>query len=81
MLHLEESTCSVIKLYLPSTKLPVLHVFCPKCDTTRPHIMLGKAAEISLNHEALYCRVTNAELELPRASYLPFGNELSDDDG
>ena len=87
MLYLEESIHSVIKLYLPSTKPPVLHVFCPKCcDTANPHIMLEQAAEISQNLRTLYCTKSGIHQELPRTSYLPFGDELydvelSDDDG
>ena len=81
MLYLEESMNSVIKLYLPSTTPPVLHVCCPHCDTTNPHIKLGQATEISLNLRTLYCTETGHYLELPRTSYLPFGNELSDCDG
>ena len=79
MLYLEESINSVIKLYLPSTKPPVLHVFCPKCcDTAKPHIMLEQASEISLNLRILYCTKTGLHWELQRTSYLPFGDELSD---
>ena len=87
MLYLEESIHSVITLYLPSTKPPVLHVFCPKCcDTASPHIMLEQAAEISQNLRTLYCTKSGIHQELPRTSYLPFGDELcdielSDDDG
>ena len=87
MLCLEESIHSVIKLYLPSTKPPVLHVFCPECcDTAQPHIMLEQAAEISLNLRTLYCTKTGLHQRLLRTSYLPFGDELgdielSDDDG
>ena len=87
MLYLEESIHSVIKLYLPCTKPPVLHVFCPKCNNTAsPHIMLEQAAEISLNLRTLYCTKTGLHQELLRTSYLPFSDELcdvelSDDDG
>ena len=80
MCYLQESINSVIKLYLPSTKPPFLHVFCPKCNTPSPHIMLEQATEISLNLRVLFCRISNPELELPRESYLPFGSELIDDD-
>ena len=81
MLYLEESIYSVIKLYLPSTKPPVLHVFCRRCHTAKPHIKLGQATKISLNLQTLYCTETSDYLELPRTSYLPFGNELGDKDG
>lgn len=81
MLYLEESIRSVIKLYLPSTTPPFLHVFCSKCSTPSPHIMLKQASEISVNLQDLYCRISDPQLELPRMSYLPFGNELSDDNG
>lgn len=81
MLYLEESIHSVIKLYLPSTTPPFLHVFCSKCSTPSPHIMLKQASEISVNLQDLYCRISDPQLELPRMSYLPFGNELSDDNG
>ena len=81
MVCLEESIHSVIKLYLPSTKPPFLHVFCPKCHMASPHIMLKQATEISLNLRTLYCTITGPHMELPRTSYLPFGDELSDDDG
>ena len=80
MHYLEESIHSVIKLYLPSTKPPVLHVSCPHCnDTANPHIMLEQAAKISLNL-CLSCTKTGPHLKLPPASYLPFGDKLSDDD-
>ena len=80
MQYLEESIHSVIKLYLPSTKPPVLHVFCPECDDTSPHIMLERAAEISSNMRRLFCTKTGSQLKkLPRTSYLPFGDELNDE--
>ena len=76
MLYLEESIHSVIKLYLPCTKPPVLHVFCTECGNTSPHIMLKQATEISLNLESLFCTKTDQHLKLPRTLYLPFGEEL-----
>ena len=79
MLYLEQSIHSVIKLYLPCTKPPVLHVFCPKCDDTSPHIMLGSATKISLSLQSLFCTKTGLHLKLPPTSYLPFGDELDDD--
>ena len=81
MLYLEQSIHSVMKLYLPCTKPPVLHVFCTKCDYASPHIMLGSATKISLKLQNQFCTKTGLHLELPRASYLPFGDELHDDDG
>ena len=81
MLCLEDSIHSVIKLYFPSTKPPFLHVFCPKCDIASPHILLDRATEISLNLQTLYCTITGPSMELPRTSYLPFGDEVSDDIG
>ena len=80
MLYLEESIHSVIKLYLPSTKPPVLHVSCPHCNANaNPHIMLEHATKISLNLR-LFCTKTGPHLKLPWTSYLPFGDELSDDE-
>ena len=79
MLYLEESICSVIKLYLPATKPPALHVFCPICDAVNPHIMLGQATKISLNYPILFCTKTGPQLKLPRTSYLPFGDKLKDE--
>ena len=79
MLYLEQSIHSVIKLYLPCTKPPVLHVFCPKCDDTSPHIILGSATKISLSLQNLCCAKTGLDLKLPSTSYLPFGDELNDD--
>lgn len=81
MHYLEQSISSVMKLYLPCTKPPVLHVFCTKCDDTSPHIMLGSATKISLNLSSLFCTKTGLHLKLLRTSYLPFGDELNDDDG
>ena len=80
MLYLEQSIHSVMKLYLPCTKPPVLHVFCTKCDHASPHIMLEKATKISLTLPSLFCTKTKLHLKLPRTSYLPFGDELNDDD-
>ena len=79
MLYLEESIHSVIKLYLPSTKPPVLHVFCPECNIASPHIMLEQATKISLDLD-LFCNKTGPDLQLPKTSYLPFGDEFSDDE-
>ena len=76
MQYLEESIHSVIKLYLPCTKPPVLHVLCTECSDTSPHIMLKKASEISLNLPLLFCTNTDQHLKLPRTSYLPFGDEF-----
>ena len=79
MFYLEESIHSVIKLYLPSTKPPVLHVSCPHCnDTAPPHIMLRQVTKICLNLPVLFCTNTNQHLKLPRTSYLPFGDVLSE---
>ena len=79
MFYLEESIHSVIKLYLPSTKPPVLHVSCPHCnDTAPPHIMLRQVTKICLNLPVLFCTNTNQPLKLPRISYLPFGDVLSE---
>ena len=79
MSYLEESIHSVIKLYLPSTKPPVLHVSCPHCnDTAPPHIMLRQVTEICLNLRVLFCTNTNQPLKLTRTSYLPFGDVLSE---
>ena len=80
MKYLEESIHSVIKLYLPSTKPPVLHVFCPICNIASPHVKLEQATKISLDL-GLFCNKTGTDLrKLPRTSYLPFGNEFSDDE-
>lgn len=79
MLCLEESIYSIISLYLPCTKLPVLHIFCPKCCDTTPHIMVEKAQNISLNIPAKVCTKTGQYLKLLRSSYLPFGDELNDE--
>ena len=79
MLYLEESIHSVIKLYLPCTKPPVLHVCCPKCSDTNPHIMLQQVSKISLNLPILFCNKTGKHVILPRTSYLPFGDELDDE--
>ena len=76
---LEESVQSVIKLYLPCTKPPVLHVFCTECSDNSPHIMLKQVSKISLNLPNLYCNKTSKHLTLPRTSYLPFGDELDDE--
>ena len=77
MNYLKKSIHSVIKLYLPSTKPPVLHVLCPYCNATAdPHIMLK---EVTLNSR-LHCTKTGPHLKLPPRSYLPFGDELSDDE-
>ena len=76
---LEESIQSVIKLYLPSTKPPVLHVFCTECSDNNPHIMLKQVSKISLNLPNLYCSKTGKHLTLTRTSYLPFGHELDDE--
>ena len=79
MSYLEESIHSVIKLYLPSTEPPVLHVFCPICNIASPHVKLEQATKISLDL-ALFCNKTGPDLKLPRTSYLPFGDEFSDDE-
>ena len=80
MLYLEQSIHSVMKLYLPCTKPPVLHVFCTKCDDTSPHIMLENATKISSTLPSLFCNKTGLDVKLPRTSYLPFGHELHNDD-
>ena len=78
MLYLEKAIHSVIELYLPSTKPPILHVHCPQCGDTNPHIMLGRATKISLSMERLFCTKTMPHSKLPRAKYIPFGDELND---
>ena len=79
MQYLEESINSVIKLYLPCTKPPVLHVFCTECSDTNPHIMLKQVSRISLSLPILFCTKTGKHLKIPRTSYLPFGDELDDE--
>ena len=78
MQYVEKSIHSVIGLYLPSTKPPILHVYCPKCGDKSPHIMLDGATNISLNMERLFCTKTVPQFKLPRESYLPFGGEFND---
>ena len=79
MLYLEQSIRSVINLYLPCTEPPVLHVFCTECSDTNPHIMLQQVSRISLNLPILSCNKTAKHLKLPRTAYLPFGDELDDE--
>ena len=80
MTYLERSIHSVINLYIPSTKLPVLYVVCPLCDVTTPHIKLEWVRKISLNHPSLCCAEKDMPVIIPRSSYLPFGDTLTYED-
>ena len=80
MNYLENSIHSVMKLYIPSAELPVLHVACPLCDDGTPHVMLDGAAKISPALPSLCCAVKGATKVLPRSSYLPFGDSLTQQD-
>ena len=77
MAYLEDSIHSIMKLYIPSAELPVLHVVCPLCDTANPHIILENARNISLNFPLLCCAEKGAPEALLRSSYLPFGDTLT----
>ena len=77
MIHLEDSIHSVMNLYIPSAKLPVLHVACRLCDAVTPHVMLGNTTKISLNLSPLCCAEKGVSVVLPRSHYLPFGNTLT----
>ena len=77
MAYLEDSIHLVTNLYTPSAELPVLHVVCPLCDATNPHIMLEHARNISLNLPSLCCAEKGAPKALPRSSYLPLGDTLT----
>ena len=76
MAHLEGSTQSVMKLYIPSAEHPVLHVCCPICVTPIPHIKVGCAKNISSNLSPLLCTREGQQQILPPTSYLPFGDTL-----
>ena len=78
MLYVEQSIHSVIELYLPSTKPPILHVYCPQCGDANPHIMLGRTTNVSLTMKQLFCTKTVPQFKLPRHYYLPFGDEVDD---
>ena len=77
MIYLEESIHSVINLYIPSTKLPLLYVVCPLCDVTTPHILLESARKISLNLPSLCCGEKDKPVIIPQSSYLPFSDTLT----
>ena len=77
MTYLEKSIHSVINLYIPSTKLPVLYVVCPLCDVTTPHVLLECAGRISLNLPSLCCAEKDKLEKIPRSSYLPFSDALT----
>ena len=76
IVYLEESIFSVMDLYLPSAKCPVLHVGCPFCDNPKPHIMVERVSKISLSLPSLLCTQGAQEKILPKTSYLPFGDFL-----
>jgi len=80
MIYLEESIFSVMDLYIPSAKRPVLHVGCPFCDNPNPHIMLEQASKISLSLPSLLCTQGAQQKMLPKTSYLPFGDTLKQQD-
>ena len=80
MVYLEESIFSVMDLYIPSAKRPVLHVGCPFCDNPNPHILLEHASKISLSLPSLLCTQGTREEILPKTSYLPFGDILKEKD-
>ena len=77
MIHLEESIHSVMDLYIPSAQRPVLHVGCPLCDATNPHLRLGSSDRISLDLPPICCAEKGDAEELPRLSYLPFSDTLT----
>ena len=77
MVYLEESIFSVMDLYIPSTKYPILHVCCPICDNPDPHIMVKHAAKISFDLPPLFCAKQGLPKELQPSSYLPFGDTLT----
>ncbi|XP_065902901.1 uncharacterized protein [Dysidea avara] len=77
MVYLEESIISVMDLYIPSTKYPILHVCCPICGNPDPHIMVKHAAKISLDLPPLFCAKQGLPKELQPSSYLPFGDTLT----
>jgi len=76
MIYLEKSIISVIELYIPSARHPVLHVHCPICDDPNPHIMLECISKISLYMPPLFCAQKGPQKRLPLTSYLPFGDTL-----
>ena len=76
MFCLEESIFSVIDLYIPCTKYPLLHVGCPFCNNPNPHIMVEHASRISLSLPSLLCTQGAHQKILPKRSYLPFGDTL-----
>ena len=80
MIYLEDSIHSVMNLYIPSAKLPVLHVCCCLCDVATPHIMLKGARNIFPSLPQLCCAMKSAPKPLPRSSYLPFGDALAKQD-
>ena len=77
MIHLEDSVHSVMNLYIPSARLPVLYVHCPLCEVSTPHILLESVRKISLNLPSLCCAEKDVPKMLPRSHYLPFGNTLT----
>ena len=77
MIYLEDSIHSVMNLYIPSAKLPMLHVDCRFCDVTTPHVMLKHARNISFKLPPLCCDIKGAPRALPRKYYLPFGDTLT----
>jgi len=80
MVHLEKSIFSVMDLYIPAAKRPVLHVGCPFCDSPNPHIMVEQASRISLSLPSLLCTQGIQQRILPKTSYLPFGDTLKQKD-
>ena len=76
MIYIERSILSVMESYLPSAKQPVLHVWCPLCDSPDPHIIVKLDKICTLSISTLYCSRKNRKKELPTTSYLPFGDSL-----
>ena len=65
-----------MKLYIPPTKYPILHVCCPVCDNSQPHLMVKRATKISLDLRPLFCAQKGPRVELSPSSYLPFAETL-----
>ena len=76
MAELEKSIFSVMDMYIPSTKYPILHVCCPVCGNSQSHPMVEGATKISLDLPPLFCAQKEPRVELPPSSYLPFGETL-----
>jgi len=76
MAYLEGAIHSVMTLYIPSAKHPVLHVCCPVCSDPKPHIKVGRANRISSSLSPLLCTQEGQQQIIPPTSYLPFGDTL-----